>query len=577
MRAVIIFLFVFTSLAARAQTWEPLGQDSFEAIYNDGDTALVIQRGDGSYIRSSDGGASFASGERRVANGESREGSEALHALRHLLARGAELVLDDSSNILLSRDAGKSWARVVKKPAGEGASLHAMSIYKGVVYAIGEPGLVLVSDNSFEHWREIHRAPYLSEPRFGGISGLTGLGSMYSKTLVDFWSTTVGAVAVNGEVFLTRDSGVSWSVVARSERAVTSLLMISDTSFLAAAGDSLWDGRTWRSGLHGRQIGWTNRSTNEIYVLTDSNIYFSNTSLESFAPINPPMNAGEQFVAAAFPNKYTGFLVTRTEHLFDTSMTIDFRTVDTTLRFDTSYAYRTTDGGDTWATVQSFPFGMNDIACASARTVVAVGDHATIRRSGDTGRTWSRAFSPIWQNVRTVRFVNENMGYIGGDSGLVAFSPNGGSLWRSLLPDPVFTHPRWSYTSIAFPDARTVVVASNGRAYRQPIRDPFASPRFRRKPRMDLPPLYVTVSPNPAKGVVHIHISSKVKSTSGETPLVTIVDENGRTMLDSLACSRLNDTDWESKADLSTMSVGRYVAVVTLDGQTGRSNIVLEH
>lgn len=110
----------------------------------------------------------------------------------------------------------------------------------------------------------------------------------------------------------------------------------------------------------------------------------------------------------------------------------------------------TTDGGATWkygAFAYTSAAGVltstsfQDVHFISSNVVYAVGTNGCMVKSTDGGATWSFVRTPFYttaKNINTTWFLNENKGYIGGQSNTpdqtpkLYFTLNGGASWDSI-------------------------------------------------------------------------------------------------------------------------------------------------
>ena len=82
----------------------------------------------------------------------------------------------------------------------------------------------------------------------------------------------------------------------------------------------------------------------------------------------------------------------------------------------------------------------------------AVGDHGTVRRTSDGGRTWTTEHAPVSASLRSVCFLTDRIGWIaGGDvepltqaaRGVLLFTKDGGERWERLDANALpFLFPR---------------------------------------------------------------------------------------------------------------------------------------
>ena len=98
--------------------------------------------------------------------------------------------------------------------------------------------------------------------------------------------------------------------------------------------------------------------------------------------------------------------------------------------------YRTTNGGTDWleiTTPDTSSYSYNNVYSINSDIVYVVGIRsitdtlkALILRSSDAGTTWDKQLFEINGSLNGVHFVNENIGWVVGDSGTILHTTNGG-------------------------------------------------------------------------------------------------------------------------------------------------------
>ena len=94
--------------------------------------------------------------------------------------------------------------------------------------------------------------------------------------------------------------------------------------------------------------------------------------------------------------------------------------------------YRTTNGGADWVLVTGHPIYREDVYSINSNIVYVVGkilqapSRGAIWKSSDAGTTWDEQFSEIDKVFKGVHFIDENIGWVVGDSGTVLYTTNGG-------------------------------------------------------------------------------------------------------------------------------------------------------
>jgi photosystem II stability/assembly factor-like uncharacterized protein len=591
------FLF-FAAASARSQEdeWEPIGAESFEAIAGVDDGGLLLIQYPGAILRSTDTGVTwcevYRGGARLMGIGRAQ------HVPTEIVAYG------DSGYAVHSLDSGKSWSIysagvLAGSPSPEqrgsagnasSAMLPALQGINGYGYAdslwfaVGEPGLIDVWDTVLNRWRELHRAPY---GRLKALPHAIPEAPAYAP-IVEFHNPANGAIAIGNQIYFTYDSGVTWKRSFVPDTSIVSALWLSDTCALAGmkdgslyyitnSGDSYLrcDSILYSSGFQGwetqplqlekpiLQIGWKDSLENELFVLTDSVLYSLSADLHSSSSYALPLRVGEQAVGASFPNPYVGFLLTDSTKLLDT-LTADNR--DTTILRDTSYIYRSLDGGGAWLPALNNIPGLSKMTFVNVHCGFACGANGLIERTDDSGSTWGRTFTRTKQNLHDVQFVNDSVGYACGDSGMVLQTFNSGRFWRPVPPEAAFTHPATAYTSIAYPNSHTVYVIAPGRGNKSEIKIPA---RLRISPRHgpQRNTLSVAAWPDPSAGEITFDIRLAGTPNYGTMPELNVCDMSGKSLYAASGFETISTNEWSVQADLSFLQPGPYTALVTFGGQ----------
>jgi len=94
---------------------------------------------------------------------------------------------------------------------------------------------------------------------------------------------------------------------------------------------------------------------------------------------------------------------------------------------------KTTDNGDSWAEQYAGHTSMNyyELASPDSVDIFAVANGGIIIHNSG-GDTWTTVPSGTLENLRTIYFVNSTTGFIGGDSGTILKTTDGGATWFDL-------------------------------------------------------------------------------------------------------------------------------------------------
>jgi photosystem II stability/assembly factor-like uncharacterized protein len=587
-----------------AQSWQSVGDDSFEAISGTTDGTLLIVRYPGDILRSTDHGWTWHQvyhGNTRLTSIESSISEKHLETVR---------AYSDTLAALVSKDSGRSWL-----PAHERTSSHnqlpvagpiawesvAKTLIQSVVriganwYAVGEPGLIFVSDSSSKRWTELHRAPFIENDH---------LGETRETALIDFSSPAHGAIALADRIYFTDDSGTTWrALVMHDSNSISSFFLTSDTSGVFGMRDGTILSITHNT-LHATetalrmkeitppnfhqfaspptilQFGWKDFQNGQLFGLTDSQFYLLSSDFRTITSNALPLRPGEHARCMSFADPYSAYLVVDSIGAVDSGLheVRDSAVVKSAM-------YRSVDGGATWSIVLGRKDQISKLCFVNAKCGFACGARGLILRTEDSGMTWSSPSSMTKQYLRDIRFANDSTGYIAGDSGVVLRTQTGGKWWRLVPPDPLFMHPSTSYSALAFPDAHSVFVVARDRCYRQPITE---SPNYwssdgstKQTQELDRPTdgtFTISVNPNPTSGVTSFDvILHGATSNSASNPTLSICDLNGNSLYELSSAQRGSFGNWVSEVDLSSLRSGLYTVIATSGATRGLAKILVAH
>ena len=101
--------------------------------------------------------------------------------------------------------------------------------------------------------------------------------------------------------------------------------------------------------------------------------------------------------------------------------------------------YRSSNGGVTWSIQDTGLGNISSFKFVNVDKGWAVGNNGLILYSSDGGYNWQQQISHTNQNLRNVSFMDELNGVVGGDSGIVLKTTNGGITYIAI-GDPIIPH-----------------------------------------------------------------------------------------------------------------------------------------
>jgi len=112
-----------------------------------------------------------------------------------------------------------------------------------------------------------------------------------------------------------------------------------------------------------------------------------------------------------------------------------------------SYFKKTSDGGESWISLQS---ALSQVFFVDSNTGWAVGGAGIILNTRNGGNTWTAQKSGTGRALSSVYFTNANTGFAVGDSGTILMTSNGGNTWVAQKSGTTY-----GLTSVYFTNAST--------------------------------------------------------------------------------------------------------------------------
>lgn len=365
-------------------------------------------------------------------------------------------LVGNRGTLLSSVDSGKTWT-LETHSLGHGPHLHGIYMNEGgTLYATGQKGVILRKDENSGEWVRIGESS-LEDVTISGISTLDSnrllaygqLGRVYTSSdsgntwekistdlclrcifnAVDFFNEEVGAIASSfqdSSIFITRDSGVTWSRIGVG--MLVNDVWFEDSTTLYIAGSQ---GEARRSNDLG--VTWTSVYTSQASLLsighdTTNGVYF----LSSTGKIYRTLDGGINF-----------------DSLRVSSTAIEakaFSIIDSSTLYviaDSGKVYNTVNGGLSWM-LQRLSRSLADIWVDGSGFVAIAADSGAVFISNDGGATYSERIIDTMDdfNVISVWFQNAKTGFLASNNGHVYKTTDSGSTWQ----------PEETYAGVAITD-----------------------------------------------------------------------------------------------------------------------------
>ncbi|NQV18159.1 MAG: right-handed parallel beta-helix repeat-containing protein [Armatimonadetes bacterium] len=286
--------------------------------------------------------------------------------------------------------------------SGTAQNLNSVDFFDGNIgLVVGESGTILKTTNGGETWDNVTS---------GTSNNLNGISFVNADTAV---------VVGDGQTILrTTDGGANWMpiTVGIYGNLISVDIDISGNGIAGGTDQTILKtddaGATWsitQTGYMGG--GWQGAQ------MVDESIGFVFGSNSIFQPfVGKTTNSGSSF---SFYNFYfVQGAVSYEGKLFDGYFFDDFNGITAGRRWDWFGCISSTSNLNEWTTQHySTPFYGIDFSTESDGYVV--GDNGTIMHTADGGTIWEAEDSGVFSQLNSVLFVNENLGFIAGNGGVI--------------------------------------------------------------------------------------------------------------------------------------------------------------
>ncbi len=490
---LLIFIFSFLSTAFPQWSWQgnlPQGNDLYSVSYIDSNTCTAVGDG-GTIIRTDDGGntwvrqhsgtiarfysVAFANVNTGIVVGDSgivltttngglvwtRQNSQASVSLRAAAFQDpiTITVVGSSGLIIKSSDGGNIW---VIKNSGTSKGLMCVSFLnksEGVIG--GYSGTLLKTTDGGETWNilpppadiyEYYTITFRDTNRIytgsamssdGGITwvkydnpGFFGL-SFANK------SRAVG-VSVNGQIFRTTDSGLTWSCYVPDPSVYLQGVSFSDSLHGMIIGLYGTIFKTSDGGITWQQIS-KSLTTERLSSVSFANKTWGYAAGGDHNPVQTSDGGNHwEKISAKFEGDFSGVFLLNEKRIVIISINGEI--------------ILSNDGGKSWSSNISYmSLLMNSLTFSDANNGIIVGD--TILKTTNGGETWVGRNRGVWNTLYGAHFPDSQTGYAVGSYGTIIKTTDGGDTWVTLAVNS----DNNSYYGVAFTDAENgTIVGSYG-------------------------------------------------------------------------------------------------------------------
>ena len=404
----------------------------------------------------------------------------------------------DLGTIIKTTDGGKKWT--VEETNTPTPVLKVNSFNGKIVIAAGYNGLILRSTNGGESWTEVTSGVtgdlwglQMLNDTLGWSCGnrnslikTTDGGESWQKVLtpgytsdywwIDFlpapsWNKDYGFIAANGKVLRTTDGGTDWDIIQAGDSYPLFSINVIDSLHIAAAGYggtsyrgkniySSDGGNTWITGGLTtfdpiNCIKYVNPDTGYI-AMSEVGIWKTTNRGADWKIITGVINNIGEYELQLFPKEQTGYSagsglkISKTERGLDSWYKLvlneSFADVYFTSKeigyIASSSVYKTTDSGNNWFMLSSFPTNvfissLNRITFIDSVTGFAGGPPCRIVKTADAGNSWyvTNVFglADTIGSINKIFFINHTTGWAVTSRGGIIKTTDSGENWFAQL------------------------------------------------------------------------------------------------------------------------------------------------
>jgi photosystem II stability/assembly factor-like uncharacterized protein len=320
------------------------------------------------------------------------------HGLNVCVAGLCELTCDDgflACGPAACRASCTPWTQQSPVPPYE--ELWSADFVGTTVWVVGSSGVISRSADRGVTWLNVGAAP--------GGTALYG---------VDFATATVGwAVGAGGAILRSDDAGATWTAQTSGVTTILRGVSFFDASNGWAVGDAGVILATTNGGTT-----WTRQSSSITTTLYGVHFVSATTgwAVGASGRILKTANGGAVWLPQTSGSTYD-------------VRGVRFIDANNGWAVGYSYAYRTTNGGTTWAAFTRSLVNYNAVYATSATSAVIVGAGGRVETTTDGGVVWSSRTSGTTSNLNALVLLDALNALTVGQNGAVLTSSNGGSTW----------------------------------------------------------------------------------------------------------------------------------------------------
>ncbi len=324
---------------------------------------------------------------------------------------------NDYNRILKTTDGGENWTEI----PGVGSfqtiyAIYFLDLNNG--YAAGEHGAIYKTSDGGSTWSPAYF-------QVGFVGGTTVFGIYFRDLNTGF------AIGMRGRILKTTNAGTSWSQYSPTYNDVKQLGFVNATT-----GFALVDNTFFKTTDEGHT--WINIGVPETNAQTVCFDFVNQTTAYALGGGEISTSAGVHKIYKTTDSGNSWATVSAVSPTFNDDLFciafIDQNTGFASGGFNQPSTWKTVNGGASWTQVNSLRFGKMQFLNAQVGYASLKYSYDRIYKTVDGGLNWTVCFLPSSGYINSFYFVDANIGYVVGDSAFMYKTIDGGQIWQQLNP-----------------------------------------------------------------------------------------------------------------------------------------------
>lgn len=311
----------------------------------------------------------------------------------------------EHDNLFRTADGGETWTLIEDTAISQ--AIYSFSFTNDQIgYASGEHGAMYKTTNGGTEWQLINF-----------LDGYIDYSDMNGVYFTD--ATTGYATGQRGRIIKTVNGGNSWSQYAPFYNDVQQVSFIDESTAYAVIDNDFYksedSGQSWQlqgslENIYNATRSFEFINENTAYAIAGEEVYKTLNGGQSWTPLGGGWGIiDEGIYSMDFIDSNIGYI---------------------SGGYNQPMVKKTTDGGETWQTLSTLR--LIDLQFFNEQTGFARSTYSgKIYKTTDGGQNWDLLFE-IDDDIKSLHFVNETVGYFVGDPGINYKTTDGGQTWVQM-------------------------------------------------------------------------------------------------------------------------------------------------